>query len=62
MFVVGIQNQQAGHGQCGPRLPSPLFNHLSELSSDWPLELVGQTTSYPYSTSPQGRWSPVTRR
>jgi hypothetical protein len=65
MFVVGIQNQQAGHGQCGLRLPSPFLNHLTGLSSDGALGFVDPTASYPYccyGASPYGRCSPVTRR
>lgn len=33
MFVVGITHRASEHGKCGPRLTSPLTNHLAELSS-----------------------------
>ena len=47
MFVVGRQNQQAGHGQCGPRLSSSLINHFTELSSDRSLVWLTRRVPYP---------------
>lgn len=47
MFVVGRQNQQAGHGQCGPRLSLSLINHFTDLSSERSLVWLTRRVPYP---------------
>ncbi len=55
MFVVGAENQQAGHSTCVPPSFSPLINHLAELSSRSDLGPLSPRRSYPCWPSPHTR-------
>ncbi len=62
MFVVGAQNQQAEHEKCGSHPTSSLVNHLTELSSAVPSDLLTRRLFSSVTRRHTGDGSDVARR